>query len=711
MIIEHSPQSTLCNRWFLFVVYRTIILSILVFICCNTFAQAIEKQALVMLNGEDGIEKLASKNDIHIKKCLSKLYHIYLVAPKVDGDIEQFIITLKKRPEVAIAQINHKVFLRAKIPNDTFFNKQWHLQNTSSPNFDIGAVAVWDSTTGGITKTGDTIVLGMVEQGLEVKHPDLQQNLFINQHEIPNNQIDDDSNGYVDDYHGYNTVLGNDSIPPSPHATLVAGVMGAVGNNKVGVCGVNWNVKILPVAFPTADEASVIEAYSYYAQMKKYYIQSQGKKGAFVVVVNSSFGIDNGNPKDYPLWCVMYDSLGQLGIVSVAATANSAINTDISLDMPTSCLSHFLVMVTNHDIDGLLDNSAAFGKRSIDIAAPGTDIYSTVSNGNYVYDGGTSFAAPQVAGGIGLLYSVACPTTINWVKNNPADGALFFKSIVMNGAKRDNNFSNITQCGGRLYLPSAFDLLKTGSCGIDSFPLAAIYCNQTQICPGEQTQLICLKNDYINTVSWYVNGLPAGTKDTLTWHNDTAGYYDIKLVVGNNLSSDTLELKKYIRVLNLPQKPIIQTNTSYLTTQQNASVSWYDTAGTLLGTGVNYTPIQKGRYYCAYTNPDQCTSVADAVNFYGVGVSGIFENGMIEIYPNPVSQVLYIENKISNTIQSDNFSIEIFDPMGSLIFAKKISLGKGTKELIPFSNFSAGLHLMRVSGMNGDIWVKKIVKN
>jgi len=288
---------------------------------------------------------------------------------------------------------------------------------------------------------------------------------------------------------------------------------------------------------------------------------------------------------------------------------------------------------------------------------------------------------------------------------------LFFKSIVMNGAKRDNNFSNITQCGGRLYLPSAFDLLKTGFCGIDSFPLAAIYCNQTQICPGEQTQLICLKNDYINTVSWYVNGIPAGTADTLSWHNDTVGYYDIKLVVGNNLSSDTLELKKYIRVLKLPQKPVIQTNTSYITTTQNAVVNWYDTAGNLLGTGVNYTPIQKGRYYCAYTNPDLCTSVADAVNFYGVGISSTFENGMIEIYPNPVSQDLYIENKISNTIHSDNLSIEIFDPMGSLIFVKKVFLGKLSKEVIPFSNFSAGLYLVRVSDTNGDIWIKKIAKN
>ncbi len=708
-IAEHRPQSELGNRWFFYVANRTIILSFLVFIFSNTFAQSLNKHALVMLNGEDGIEKLTSNNDIHIIKCLSKLYHIYMVEPNAPSDLEQFIIALKKRPEVVIAQLNHKVFLRG-IPNDTFFNKQWHLQNTASPTIHIGAVNVWDSTTGGITKTGDTIVLGLVELGLEITHPDLQQNLFINHPEIPNNQIDDDSNGYVDDYHGYNTVLGNDSIPPSGHGTSVAGVMGAVGNNKIGVSGINWNVKILPVAFPTADEASVIEAYSYYAQMKKYYIQSQGKKGAFVVSVNSSFGIDNGNPKDYPLWCAMYDSLGQLGIVSVAATANSAINTDVSLDMPTSCLSHFLVMVTNHDVTGVINNTAAFGKRNIDIAAPGTDIYTTGSNGNYNFDGGTSFAAPQVTGGIGLLYSAACPATINWVKNNPAYGALFFKSIVMNGAKRDNNFSSLTQCGGGLYLPSAFDLLKTGFCGIDSFPLAAIYFNQTQICPRELTQLICLKNDYIKTVSWFVNGIPAGNTDTITWQNDTAGYYDIKLVVANNLLTDTLELKKYIRVLNLPQKPVIQVNTSYLTTQ-NAVVNWYDTAGTLLGTGVNYTPIQKGRYYCAYTNPDLCTSTADAVNFYGVGISSTFENGTIEIYPNPVSQDLYIENKISNTIQSDNLTIEIFDPMGGLILEKKVFLTKGSKELIPFSNFSAGLYLVRVSDMNGDIWVQKIVKN
>ncbi len=699
------------RRWFLYIGYVVFFIAFLFCGSYSLFAQNPDKQALVMMKNRDGIEILASNHHIHIVKCLSKLYQIYMIEPEKGGDVDQLISLLKKNPEVAIVQRNHKVYMRATTPDDTFFNKQWHLSNNQNPGIDIGAAAVWDSTRGGVTKTNDTIVLGLVELGLETSHPDLEPNLYINYKEIPNNKIDDDSNGYIDDYRGYNTVLGNDSIPPSDHGTAVAGVMGARGNNKMGVSGVNWNIKMLPVAIPTGDEASVIEAYSYYAQIKKYYIQSQGAKGAFVVAVNSSFGIDNGDPKDYPIWCAMYDSLGELGILSVGATANSAINTDVALDMPTSCLSHFLVMVTNHDLNGDLNNNAAFGKRSIDLAAPGTDIYTTSSNGNYTYDGGTSFAAPQVVGGIGLLYSAACAATINWVKQHPVSGVLFFKSLLLNGAKRENNFSNITLCGGRLYLPSAYNLLKTEFCGIDSFPLAGIYCNQTQICPGEQAQLICLKNDYIKSISWFVNGVFAGTNDTLIWQNDTAGYYDIKLRVTGNSLTDSLEMKKYIRVLSPPQKPTIQTNMTYLTTQQNAVVNWFDTTGTLLATSINYTPTKSGRYYCMYKNPDQCHSVSDAVNFYGVGISNSFLEGMIKVYPNPVSQDLYLENKMIAGTQSDNYLVEIIDPLGNSVFVKKISLLPGAQTQIPFANLPAGLYLVTLSNSAGNRWTKKVVKN
>ncbi len=704
--VVHSLRFNFFGRWYIGnVISRIIFASVLVFACNNIYAQSSQKQALVMLRGIDGIEKLSSKSDITIIKCLSKLYHIYLIECKAGVDIEQTIEALKQRPEVAIAQLNHQVFLRGTVPNDTFLSKQWHLQNSPNLGMDIGAVQIWDSTTGGTTKTGDTIVLGMVELGLETTHPDLQPNIFINHNEIPYNLMDDDSNGYTDDYSGYNTYLNNGSMPPSDHGTAVAGVMGARGNNKIGVSGINWKVKILPVSFPKADEASVVEAYSYYAQMKKYYIQSQGKKGAFVVAVNSSFGIDNGNPKDYPLWCAMYDSLGQLGIVSVAATANSAINTDVLFDMPTGCISNFLVMATNHDFDGSFSNGAAYGKRSIDIAAPGTDIYTTSSNSNYSFHGGTSFAAPQVTGGIGLLYSAACPATIAWVKDNPIAGALFFKSLILNGAKKENNFTNTAQSGGRLYLPSAFDLLKTGFCGLDSFPLAVIYCNQTQICPGEQTQLICLKNNFTKNISWFVQGAATGNADTLNWQNDTPGFYDVKLVVYNSTRSDTLELKNYIRVLNPPQKPIIQINATYLTTKQGTAVYWYDSAGNLLGNGVNYTPTKSGRYYCAYTNPDQCVSVADTAYFYGVWIITQFANGMVDIYPNPATDDLYIDNK-----SSENLHIEIMDAIGRPAFIKNWILPQGIKQDISVTNLPQGIYFIRVIDSNGNTWVKKVIK-
>src|SRR5690606_36199811 len=142
-------------------------------------------------------------------------------------------------------------------------------------------------------------------------------------HEIPNNGIDDDGNGYVDDFLGWDADAADDDITGGTfgggHGTPVAGIVGAKGNNGIGVTGVNWNVKLM-IVVGGGNEAQAIAAYSYPLSLRKLYNQTGGQRGAFVVSTNASWGIDFTQASTAPLWCAMYDTLGAYGILNAGAT-------------------------------------------------------------------------------------------------------------------------------------------------------------------------------------------------------------------------------------------------------------------------------------------------------------------------------------------------------------------------------------------------------
>jgi subtilisin family serine protease len=174
------------------------------------------------------------------------------------------------------------------------------------------------------------------------------------------------------------------------------------------------------------------------------------------VSTNSSFGIDNADPNDYPLWCAFYDSLGAYGIISAGATANNLVDIDAVGDVPTACPSDWLVSVTNtNQTDGLA--FAAYGLTTIDMGAPGTDILSTNPTNDYGQSSGTSMATPHVAGTIGLMWSAACSDMITDYKNDPANLALTVLGYMLNdGLDQVSSLSptgsNPTVTGGRLNL-------------------------------------------------------------------------------------------------------------------------------------------------------------------------------------------------------------------------------------------------------------------
>lgn len=319
---------------------------------------------------------------------------------------------VERSTSTILAQLNHTNLVVRSAPNDSLFNEQWAFENDGnnggSGTADISASEAWDVTTGGLTTVGDTIVVAVIDGGFDLNHKDLVENLFINHHEIPQNGIDDDNNGYVDDYQGWNSYSNNNNLPLDNHGTHVAGTVGARGNNSIGVTGVNWNVKVLPIAGSSSLESTVIAAYGYVLDMRRKYNQTNGAEGAYIVSTNASFGVDYGQPSNYPLWCAMYDSLGYEGILSAGATANLPIDVDMVGDVPTACSSDFLISVTNTTSSDVRNSGAAWGFQTIDVGAPGTQIYSLNLFDNYGNNTGTSMATPHIAGAIGLMYSSAC---------------------------------------------------------------------------------------------------------------------------------------------------------------------------------------------------------------------------------------------------------------------------------------------------------------
>ena len=306
---------------------------------------------------------------------------------------------VKKHPMVMMAQNDVPVTYRA-LPNDPGIAQQWHHAKIQTPQ-------AWDVTTGGRTATGDSIVVCVVE-GANMLHADLVGNRWLNHAEIPGNGIDDDGNGYVDDHRGWNPAGGNDAAYSGSHGTQVAGMIGAKGNNGSGGVGANWNVKIMPVTVGSLTQANVIASYTYPLVMRRRYNRSGGTQGAFVVATNSSWGIDNGNPASYPLWCAMYDTLGAAGILNCGSTSNSAVNVDVVGDMPTACSSPFMVSVTATNSNDVRTFSG-YGATTIDVGAPGENVYTTsgTTSGSTGFGStsGTSFAGPLTAGVIALLYS------------------------------------------------------------------------------------------------------------------------------------------------------------------------------------------------------------------------------------------------------------------------------------------------------------------
>ena len=425
----------------------------------------------------------------------------------VPGD--RLLEEIRQHEFVRLAQFNHYIELRESVPSDEFFEQQWNMHNTGQiggvDDADIDGPEAWDYATGGITSTGDTIIIAIIDDGFDLEHDDLA--FWKNWREIPDNGIDDDSNGYVDDYHGWSSWTMSGNIIMRDHGTHVSGIAAAIGDNDRGVAGVNWHTKVMPVVGSATVESIVVNAYGYVYQMRKRYNDTEGQDGAFVVATNSSFGVNLGQPEDFPIWGAMYDSLGYVGILSAGATANANWDIDELGDIPTALPSPFLITVTNTTWDDVKATSAGYGDTTIDLGAPGTQVYSTRQNNFYGTKTGTSMATPHVAGAVGLLLSAADTSFMNAYHADPGSMALKLKQYILDGVDPLPSLEGITVTGGRLNLYNSILLMLEPKFTTDPLSIAAT------LQPGEEITLpLEIINNYETPVTFSIV-IP----DTITW--------------------------------------------------------------------------------------------------------------------------------------------------------------------------------------------------
>jgi len=414
------------------------------------------------------IETLLKNTNFNLNRKLVRRLNIWEVS--IDGNkFKNEAIALSEirtYTEVVYAQLDHLVSPRL-IPNDPEFNQMWDMNNTGqgggTNNADIDAPEAWDITTGGLTALGDEIVVAVVDGGVQTSHTDLVANIWVNENEIPGNGIDDDNNGYVDDINGWDAYSDDGSIPSDSHGTHVAGTVGAVGNNGNDVVGVNWDVKIMSVAGSTGSTSTISIAYGYVLDQKSLWLETNGEFGANVVATNSSFGVDYAdcNSGSYPVWNDLYNSMGEVGILSAAATINSNQNVDSIGDVPTGCDSDYIISVTNTTNNDVKYNSAGYGATTIDLGAPGTNICSTVpTNSVSCSYTGTSMATPHVAGAVGLLHSVSNPSLAQQCIDDPGTCALFLKQTLLDNTDPLASLNGVTVSGGRLNIFNAVSAIS-----------------------------------------------------------------------------------------------------------------------------------------------------------------------------------------------------------------------------------------------------------
>ncbi len=412
--------------------------------------------AVVDLSGTDSDAVVASLREqgYTIRKSLAFSDGVLVEYP-AGSDPEAFHTILSQIDaqvgDAAVAEPDFLVYPSVRpsdpyLQNDSLWGMDNRGQSGGKPGADISATEAWD-----VRNNAATVIVGVVDTGIRATHQDLAANIWRNPGETAGNNRDDDGNGVIDDWYGYDAIDdGGNPDDGDGHGTHVAGTIGAVGNNGIGVTGVAWRVQLMSLRFLTSQggfTSDAIEAIDYARQEGAHILNNSWGGGGYSASLLSAIS--------------RAESAGMLFVV---AAGNDNSNNDNSPSYPASYTLPSIVSVASSDRNDLRSSFSNYGAQSVDLAAPGSAIVSTyhLANDSYATLSGTSMASPCVAGAAALLKA-----------EFPFESALELKDRLLNTSDLLSSFSGITTSGGRLNLAAALNYQATPRPGVLSFAAAA----------------------------------------------------------------------------------------------------------------------------------------------------------------------------------------------------------------------------------------------
>ena len=344
---------------------------------------------------QETIRQLTSRKHDAVEDNIESVPGLNAIDDLDNADATQTAAEYAALPEVEYAERNFEITLDSTplFPGDPRFSEQWALSNDGSrggkQGADISATHAWHVTTG-----DDDVVIAVLDSGVDYTHSDLVNNIWLRPAGVA--PYEDDAAGTIQDMHGYNALENNaDPMDDNGHGTHCAGIIGAEGGNDIGVSGVNWKVRIMPLKFMNAGgygtTKDAVEAINY--------VIDRRKQGVNVRVISASWGSTN---KSRALEDVIKKAY-EAGVLFVAAAGNASTDNDRRPHYPSSYNVGNVISVAALDRNDRLASFSNYGVKSVAIAAPGVEILSTWLGEEYEEKSGTSMATPVVAGVAGLI--------------------------------------------------------------------------------------------------------------------------------------------------------------------------------------------------------------------------------------------------------------------------------------------------------------------